>query len=89
MMRDALLSCRFEFKTDGLFYWRVPKNPAFEKELGSFLNGQKWQIDQSNKMVIIGEPKENLMQIGIYLKDGATYFVMVDMPVILFMEKER
>jgi len=86
-MKEAMVSCQFEFKSNGFFFWSFPKRDAITNEL-AFLNNQKWQIS-SEGVVIIGDPRKNLMQIMVLQRQGSTYFVLADTPLLLRMQKKR
>lgn len=87
VLKSAIVNSKFLFKATGLFEWQFPKGaPAVFQQI-DFLNNQKWSIDSSD-LVIIGDPKENLMQIAIRGEAGKTFFILSDTPLLLKMKKE-
>jgi hypothetical protein len=88
VLQSGVINSKFLFKQDGLFQWQFPEsvNSVF-KEL-TFLNGQPWSIDTQKDFIHIGKPRENLMQIMVIKKDGITYFVLSDTPLMLRMQKQ-
>jgi hypothetical protein len=88
MLKSAIISSKFIFKSNGLFEWQLAKDtPPALKQL-SFLNNQKWSISQKESVVYIGPPAENLMQIMVMQKEGDTYFILSDTPLLLRMQKQ-
>jgi hypothetical protein len=86
--KAIVTSSKFLFKNNGLFEWILPANaPPQFKEL-DFLNNQKWLIDDKNKLVHIGPPNENLMQIMVKQEKGITYFILSDTPLLLRVKKQ-
>ena len=87
MLKLAIVKSKFLFKTNGLFEWQFQKGtPAVFQQI-DFLNNQKWSVDSNKRMIHIGEPRENLMQITIHEKEGIVYFVLSDTPLLLRMKK--
>ncbi|HPM31613.1 MAG TPA: hypothetical protein PLJ60_14860 [Chryseolinea sp.] len=88
MLKLAIVKSKFLFKTNGLFEWQFQKDaPAVFQQI-DFLNNQKWSVDSNKRMIYIGAPSENLMQIIIHEKEGIVYFVIPDTPLLLRMKKE-
>ena len=88
VLQKGIINSKFHFKTNGLFEWQLPKDAPPVLKGMSFLNGQKWFVDGERRMVHIGQPKENLMQILVRQQDGIVYFILSDTPLLLHVRKE-
>jgi len=83
----AVVSSKLLFKNDGLFEWQFQDEtlPAI-KEL-KFLNNKEWVVNEKDSTIRIA-PKENLMQIEVQHKEGNTYFLFSETPLLLTVKKQ-
>src|SRR5262249_23773463 len=87
-MMNAMQSSSFEFKADGFFVWHfLGKQNEFTQQL-SFLSNHKWSVDVTESIIRIGDIKENLAGIEVLYKNGNTYFLMMETPLIFWVVKK-
>jgi hypothetical protein len=86
--KKAYLGSTFTFGADGIFRQTVTKTSQDFSEMLSFINGQKWHFNALGKSITIGPPRENIMSIDVVEAEGATYFVIKDIPLWLKMARK-
>jgi hypothetical protein len=87
VMAKAYHGSTFTFGSDGKFHQTLTKTSQDFTEMLKFLDGRSWYFNSAMKRIFIGEPSENLMYIDILEENHTVYFLIVEFPLQLKMEK--
>lgn len=83
-MRVAFIGTLFTFNANHVFNIKFPPNsPDFINEL-TFLNNNKWKIDNQGN-ILVGSEKDgySLMRMQVYTQGGKKYLVMEETFLVL------
>lgn len=88
LTKKGFTTAKFVFGANGVFTLQLPKGaPPEIVEMMSFLNKKPWSFDPANNTILIGTPKENLMELIVHQENAVVTFLMDETPLSLWMVK--
>ena len=87
--KRGLIHAKFIFKPNGIFQVQLPVNAPKEFNELESMNNKMWHIKAKERMVFVGPFDEDLMTINVKSVSGSYYFLILDTPLVLKMEKSR
>ncbi|HEX6226082.1 MAG TPA: hypothetical protein VFZ52_16805 [Chryseolinea sp.] len=88
-MKRGLINAQFIFRSNGLFFLKLPANAPTEFRELEAMNNKMWHIRSKEQMVFVGSLDEDLMMINVKQLNGRCYFFIQDSPLVLKMERNR